>query len=134
MIALDTNVLVRFLTGDDPDQQADAGALLERLTPAEPGFVAREVVLELVWVLSRGYGLSRKRIAEILVELLDTSGLLFEDAADVSRAAVEYGRGGPEFSDRMILAAAQRVGGTALFTFDRDLAQMGGAAVRKTSG
>lgn len=81
MIALDTNVLVRFLTGDDPDQQADAGALLERLTPAEPGFVAREVVLELVWVLSRGYGLSRKRIAEILVELLDTSGLLFEDAA-----------------------------------------------------
>ncbi len=52
----------------------------------------------------------------------------------MSRAAVEYGRGGPEFSDRMILAAAQRVGGTALFTFDRDLAQMGGAAVRKTSG
>ena len=128
MIGLDTNVLVRYLTGDGAEQQADASAVLEHLTPAEPGFVSREVVLELVWVLSHGYGLPRKRIAEILVELLDTSGLLFEDAADVSRAAVEYGRGGPEFADRMILAAAQRAGATPLFTFDRDLARMGGAS------
>ena len=128
MIGLDTNVLVRFLTGDDPDQQGDASALLERLTPAEPGFVAREVVLELVWVLSRGYGLSRKRIAGILAELLETRGLVFEDAADVGHAAAEYGRGGPEFADRMLLAAAQRAGATPLFTFDRDVARMGGAS------
>ena len=128
LIALDTNVLVRFLTGDEPDQQADASLLLDRLTPAEPGFVAREVVLELVWVLNHGYGLSRKRIAEILEALLDTSGLLFEHAADVSRAAAEYGRGGPKFADRMILAAAERSGAGPLFTFDRDLARVRGAS------
>ena len=128
MIALDTNVLVRFLTSDDPDRQAEAAALLEGLTVAEPGFVAREVVVELVWVLGRGYGLSRKRIAEILQALLETRGLLFEDAVDVGRAATEYGRGGPEFADRMILAAAERAGAVPLYTFDRDLARLRGAS------
>ena len=129
MIGLDTNVLVRFLTADDPGQQADASALVNRLTAAEPGFVAREVAIELVWVLSRGYGLSRKRTAEILLDLLETRGLLFEDAADVQRAAAEYGQGGPEFADRMILAAAHRAGAVPLLTFDRPLAGLPGAAV-----
>ena len=128
MIALDTNVLVRFLTGDDPAQQADASALLDRLTPEEPGFIAREVVLELVWVLGRGYGVPRKRIAEILGELLETRGLLFDSAADVAHAAAEYGRGGPEFADRMILAAAQRVEAVPLYTFDYGLSRLRDAA------
>ena len=135
MIALDTNVLVRFLTGDDPDQQADAAALLQGLTPENPGFVAREVALELVWVLSCGYRLSRKRIAELLEELLETRGLVFEDAVDVAHAAAEYGRGGPGFADRMIVAAARRAGALPLFTFDGDLARIQGACeVRRTRG
>ena len=129
LIALDTNVLVRFLTGDDPDQQADASALLERLTPEEPGFIAREVSVELVWVLAHGYGLPRKRIAEILVELLETRGLLFENAADVAQAAAAFGKGGPEFSDRMILAAAQRMEAVPLYTFDDRLSRMRNAAL-----
>ena len=128
MIALDTNVLVRFLTGDDPAQQADASVFLERLTPEEPGFIAREVVLELVWVLSHGYGAPRQRIAEILAELLETRGLLFETAADVAHAAAEYGRGGPEFADRMILAAAQRMEAVPLHTFDGRLSRLRDAA------
>ena len=135
MIALDTNVLVRFLTGDDPDQQADASTLLNGLTPAEPGFVAREVVLELVWVLEHGYGLSRQRTAGIVTELLDTRGLLFEDAADVAHAAAGYGQGGPGIADRMILAAAWRAGAVPLHTFDRSLTGEDGAvAVREGGG
>ena len=118
---------MRYLTGDDVDQQTSAGALLERLTPTDPGFVSREVAVELVWVLSHSYGLSRGRIADIFEQLLDTSGLLFESGADVSRAAAAYGRGGPEFADRMILAAAERAGAAPLFTFDRGLTQVGGA-------
>ena len=129
MRAIDTNVVVRYLTGDDPDQQADASALLERLTPEEPGFIAREVSVELVWVLGHGYGLPRKRIAEILVELLETRGLLFENAADVAHAAAEFGQGGPEFSDRMILAAAQRMDAVPLYTFDDRLSRMRNAAL-----
>ena len=134
MIALDTNVLVRFLTGDDPDQLADASALLDRLTPAAPGFIAREVAVELVWVLHRGYRLPRRRVAAILTELLETRGLLFENAADVARAAAEYGRGGPEFADRMILAAARRMEAVPLYTFDGGLSRVRDAAAVPRSG
>jgi len=55
MIALDTNVLVRFLAQDDPDQGRMATDLIGGLTEQKRGFVAREVLVELVWVLERSY-------------------------------------------------------------------------------
>jgi len=61
MIALDTNVLVRYLVRDDAEQAEAARALLESLTTDRPGYVCREVAVELVWVLERAYGFSRKR-------------------------------------------------------------------------
>ena len=70
MIALDTNVVVRFLTQDDPAQSAQANALMAELTEAEPGFLCREVVVELVWVLECAYDLPRDRIAAALDGLL----------------------------------------------------------------
>ncbi len=129
MIALDTNVLVRYLTGDEPEQAAAAGVLLAGLDDREPGFVPREVTVELVWVLSRSYHLGREPIAEVLEKLLATRGLVLENAADVGRAAAAYRRGGPEFADWMILLAAEREGALPLFTFDRRVALLPGASL-----
>ena len=57
MIGLDTNVLVRYLTQDDPVQSAQANAFIEReLSPAEPGIIGHIVLCEVGWVLSRAYG------------------------------------------------------------------------------
>jgi predicted nucleic-acid-binding protein len=53
VIALDTNVLVRFLVQDDPSQAHLAGEIIDQLTEEAPGFVSREVLIELVWVLER---------------------------------------------------------------------------------
>jgi len=61
MIALDTNVLVRFLTQDDPGQGRLASTFIGSLTEANPGFVCREVLVELVWVLERSYGFGARR-------------------------------------------------------------------------
>ena len=99
MIGLDTNVLVRFLVRDDEQQAEKARALLESLTADRPGFVCREVVVELVWVLERAYGLSPGRIAKILVELVATEGLVIEEAGDVARAAIRYRTSGGGFSE-----------------------------------
>ena len=124
MIALDTNVLVRFLVDDEPRQARTARKFLERLSGEQPGFVCREVVVELVWVLERTYGFSRERIAEVLDALIATEELQIEASDDVARAALQYGRGGAGFSDLMIAAAAQRAGAQTLYTFDRKAAQI----------
>ena len=75
MIALDTNVLVRFLVDDDAEQVQAARTLLESLTAERPAFICREVMIELVWVLERAYRLPRDRIAAVLEGLIATEGL-----------------------------------------------------------
>ncbi len=134
MIALDTNVLVRFLVDDDAVQSRAARALIAELSPEAPGFVCREVLVELVWVLERAYGFSRDRIASVLEILFGTPALRIEVADDVIRAAFGYRRGGAEFADRMIAAAARRAGAAALYTFDRQAARLENATLLAADG
>ena len=129
MIAIDTNVLVRYLVRDDADQAEAARALLEGLTPGRPGFICREVAIEVVWVLERAYRFPRSRISDVVVELVATDSLVVEAADDVAGAALRYRQGGADFSDLMILAASARAGAGPLHTFDRKLARMEGAAL-----
>jgi len=126
MIALDTNVLVRYLVRDDERQAESARAFLESLTTERPGYACREVVVELVWVLERAYGNSRERIATILQALVATETLVVEAADDVARAAFRYQPGGPGFSDLMVRAAAERARARPLYTFDRKAARLEG--------
>ena len=129
MIALDTNVLVRYLVNDDVRQAAVARALLSELTIERPGFVCREVVVELVWVLQRAYGFSRGRIAGVLDELVATRELVFEAGGDAARAAYMYRQSGAGFADLMIAAAAERAGAYPLYTFDRRASQIDGTVL-----
>ena len=129
MIALDTNVLVRFLVNDDPAQAEAARVLLSELTERDRGFVCREVAVELVWVLERAYGFSRERIATVLESLAATAELEVEAVDDVVRAASRYRPGGAGFSDLMIAAAGRRRGAGALYTFNRQAAGLEGAVL-----
>ncbi len=126
MIALDTNVLVRYLVCDDPEQGVIARKVLENLARESPGFISREVVLELVWVLERAYKCSRDDIAMVLEELTATEHLVVETSRDVVRCAVRYREDGAGFADLMILAAAERAGSNSLCTFDRKAAELDG--------
>ncbi len=113
MIDLDTSYSVR-----DSEEQAEASrVLLESLSAERPGFVCREVMLEIVWVLEHAYHLSRDQIAVIVEELSYTEGLIIEVDEDVIRAAMGYRQGTADFSDFMILTAAQRAGAEPLYTF-----------------
>ena len=124
MIALDTNVLVRFLVQDDQDQARVASAAIERLTEDEPGFVCREVMVELVWVLERAYRLDRPRIAGALDGLLSAIELVVEGSDDVAPALELYRNDGFDFADLMIAAAARRAGTSELLTFDKRAARL----------
>ena len=68
MNAVDTNVIVRYLVGDDAQQAEAARALLDRFTPHDPAFICREVVMEVAWVLERSYRFPRSRVAEALMD------------------------------------------------------------------
>ena len=129
MIVLDTNVLVRYLVRDDTEQAEAARSLLEQLTADRPGYICREVTVELAWVLERAYGYNRDQIAAVLEELVATEGFVIEAADDVARAAFRYRTGGTGFSDLMILAAAVRSGAHPLYTFDQKAARLEGVAL-----
>lgn len=127
MIAVDTNVLVRYLVRDDAERAESARILLEGLTSSEPGYICREVAIELVWVLERSYKFGRPDIADIVVELIATDSLIVEVADEVALVAHRYRSGGSDFADLMILAAARRAGARHLRTFDRRLSMEDGA-------
>ncbi len=129
MIAVDTNVLLRYLVRDDADQAEAARLLLEGISSERPGFICREVAIEVVWVLERAYKFTRAQIADVIIELAATDGVVIEEAEDVMRAAIRYRQTNADFSDLMILAAAERAGAGPLYTFDRRLARLVGAAL-----
>ena len=133
MIGLDTNVLGRYLVADHPAQAPAARELLAGLSAERPGFICREVMIELVWVLRRAYGFSRGQISGKVEELLATEELVIEAAHDVARATHRYRRGDADFADLMILGAAQRTGASVVWTFNRSMARLDGVSLLRAT-
>ena len=126
MIALDTNVLVRFLTQDDDAQFQVAAGVIEGCTRDAPGYVCREVMIELVWVLERAYKYSREEIAEALLSIVTASQLSVENAQDIASVVNLYRKEGYDFADLMIRQAAHRTENRILKTFDQKLERLDG--------
>ena len=120
MIAIDTNVVVRILVADSPDQTARARALIEQTSV----WVSATVILEAAWVLSSRYGFSPHRIADALTSLGGVPGVSFEKAEAILRA-FDAVRAGLDFADAIHLALASDQ--TAFATFDRELARRASA-------
>ena len=133
MIALDTNVLVRFLAQDDDAQFEVAAGLIEGCTSDAPGYVCREVIIELVWVLERAYKYSREDIAEALLSIVTASQLSVENAQDIASVVNLYRDEGYDFADLMIRQAAQRTENRILKTFDQKLARLDGVELLGTT-
>jgi predicted nucleic-acid-binding protein len=132
VIGIDTNVLVRYLVGDDPIQARQAEAFLLRCCSAEePGFVNRIVLCELAWTLERTYGYARSDIARALEQLLAARELRVEDRAHVLAALAVYRRTAIGFSDAVIAEINRAQGCEATATFDRKASKLGGFVALK---
>ena len=123
MIGLDTNVLVRYVAQDDKRQSPKASRLIESLTADSPGYVSLVSVVELVWVLSGCYALSKDEICEVLETLLRTKEILVQNAAIVWKAVRLFKAGKADFADCLIELSAQAAGCGYTATFDRDAAK-----------
>lgn len=124
MIGLDTNVVVRYLVQDDPDQSAVASAFVEDLTETDPGFLSLVTVVELYWVLRRAYKVDDVRCAELLEGLLSVRELRV-DQDTVVRAALTANRGGRDFADAVIAELGRAAGCDHTVTFDQRAARDG---------
>jgi predicted nucleic-acid-binding protein len=114
--AIDTNVIVRFLTGDDPAQAAKARKLVEggRI------FVSTSVLLETEWVLRSGYGFAAGPLLQGLRNFAGLPGVTLEDPLRAARA-LDWAEQGLDFADALHLAGAGAC--TAFVSFDRKLAK-----------
>jgi predicted nucleic-acid-binding protein len=123
---LDTNVLVRLITEDNPDQASAVLSLLEEAeTRNERFFVSTIVVCELAWTLrSRPYQFRRAAIAEALSTVLETRLLEIQDRDLIQQAISEYKGGRADFSDYLIGGENQRAGCSDTITFDGELAKV----------
>lgn len=120
MIALDTNVLVRVLVEDDPDQSSRAQRLVEEaVTRGEDVFIGDIVLCEFVWVLQRAYQLRRPEIVEALRTLRGLRHIVFDSTARIDAAIDRYAQGRGDLADQLILSHATEAGAAALHTFDR---------------
>lgn len=116
MIGLDTNVLVRYLVQDDPDQSA-AAALIDGLSESRPGYLSLVTVVETYWVLRRAYRMDVAACTDVLEGLLDAHELRIGEASAV-RAAVGASRDGADFADAVIAELGRAAGCDSTVTFD----------------
>jgi len=124
MRAVDTNVLVRLIVGDDARQTTAAEKFVQR------GVWASHLVLaETLWVLASVYEMTPAQLAEVVEMLLNHQALTVQDADVVARALRQF-REHPAlgFSDCLVLEIARKAGHLPLGTLDRELSKLDGAA------
>jgi predicted nucleic-acid-binding protein len=112
MIAVDANVVIRLLTGDEPKQAAAA----RRLFAAGPVWIAKTVLLEAGWVLRSLYGFDESDIRDAFTKLLGLKNVHTEDKPSMS-AALALTAHGIELADAIHLSG--RPPGAAFVSFDR---------------
>lgn len=114
--AVDTNVLVRFLTADDAKQ----AKVSRDIIAAGAIFVPTTVVLETEWVLRAGYDFAPTEVSSGLQALGGLPGVTFEEPGKVAQA-LDWLAAGMDFADALHLTKAADC--TAFVTFDRKLAK-----------
>jgi predicted nucleic-acid-binding protein len=127
VIGLDTNLLVRFLTQDDPAQAAIARQIFEhRLTTRNPGYVSLVVIVETARVLTGPYRLTGAQLADAIERLLQIATVRVQEEQAVFTALSLARDGRADFADALIASLAVRAGCRHVLTFDRKAARLPG--------
>ena len=121
MIAIDTNLVVRYLTGDHPEQSVRARALVD----GNPVFVSLTVVLEVEWVLRSAYGFRPTDVTRALRAFAGLPTVTIAEAPLVA-AALDLADKGMDFADALHLGQSAHC--ESFVTFDRKFVKLAEAA------
>jgi predicted nucleic-acid-binding protein len=127
MIGLDTNIIVRYLTQDDPVQSRRAEEIIEHtLSEDNPGFISLVTIAETAWVLERTYHQSNREIVRSIEMMLQADSLLIQNEQEVFTAMVALKIGAGTFADALIAALGQWAGCASTLTFDKRASRIRG--------
>ncbi len=113
-IIADTNVLLRFVLGDDPEHYKLA---LDAMEKSEAVAVTNHALCEMAWVLRSRYGVSRPAVAATIRGLLDTRNVVLDSAA--VHAGLKTLEAGTDFADGVIAYEGRWLGGETFVSFDK---------------
>ncbi len=117
---IDTNLLVRYLTEDDPAKANEVKRLLLKAAQDEVRLLIPSVVIaELAWILQSFYRLERNEIVPLLNAILHTHGVEVSDKSVISRSIALYRESAMDFIDAWIIAFAEGAEVSSIYTFDR---------------
>ena len=120
MIGIDTNMLVRFLVGDDTRQANKVYKLFKKAEEEKTEFfVPSLVVLELIWVLESAYDIDRSNIIDTISQLVLMPIFQFENLSAIQKFVVEAQESKFDLSDLLIAQTADANGCETVFTFDK---------------
>ena len=126
MIGLDTNIVVRYLTHDDPAQTAAATRVIESFSQNSPGFLSLIVIAELVWVLETSYRSRKNEVERVLDTLLRSKELVIERSEIVAQALRTFSTSRADFVDCLIGRCSHAAECQSTLTFDRSAAGTAG--------
>jgi predicted nucleic-acid-binding protein len=119
MKGLDTSILIRYLTQDDPVQSLRANEIIDRkLSSDSPGFVSLVTIAEVAWVLRSRYQATGQEIATAIERILSSDRLEVQNEQQVYEAMLALKVGKGTFADALICALGTWAGCSSTLTFD----------------
>lgn len=117
MIGVDTNILLRFLVDDDPEQSRLARELLATCTPERPAYICSVTLAETVWVLNRTLGYPGDIVREMVSRLLASKEAIVEHGDSLGQILHELDSG--DIADFLIASSNRQAGCSHTVTFDQ---------------
>ena len=131
MIGVDTNVLLRAITLDDPEQSPVARRMLERLSDTEPGYINSIVLSELAWTLERRHKYKRGEVIAVISVLLGSTSFVIANRDEVRRALSRAEEDALDFPDALLCELNLAAGCPTTVTFDKRAARSSGFSLAK---
>ena len=124
---IDTNVILRFLTGEPPDMAGQARQLFAAADQDQVVLLLDDIVLaETVWVLTSFYELPAAEVARVLLQLLSHEAIQADDKSLLAEALRLFSDHNVDFADALLAARMRRRGITEVFSFDRHFDRLPG--------
>ncbi|MDW7730373.1 MAG: PIN domain-containing protein [Bacillota bacterium] len=124
---IDANIILRFLTNDEPNQAAACAKLLKRVEQnLEEVYIADLVMADIVWTLEKYYKVEKQKIREIVSRILALAGLKCSSKNTFLEALDIYADHNIDWTDAFVIAQMFAAGRQEIYSYDRDFDKVDG--------